>query len=335
MAPEASRVRGVLAMGDFGHERCGVGGSEAIMSERLGDLDVLDTAAKGLAPFVRDARRASLTGAVCVGVYPTTMTVYRVGLLPRAVVLRALFGRERFRLHLHEYQHLRRMLRWPVTLVALLAGRIIVSSASERDALRAAARGLIGRRCTVEVAAPTNGMSPSRHDLDVALEPNPERERTVGVFGLCRPDKGADWLAHTLERLGPQFNRLVVAGGGWDQHDWPQEVRDRYEIELLGHVPRASLPRIFSEWRLAIAPLWGPAHDGRMSLRTPLAFGVPTLSVGPRGDDLTLDSDHLFLSPPTEPSALELNGVDRRAGAEQVAAFEQRLAGALADALFG
>jgi glycosyltransferase involved in cell wall biosynthesis len=298
-------------------------------------VSVLDTAAPGLRRFVRHARAAARTGAVCVGVYPTTMTVYRPGLLPRAVILRALFGRARLRFHLHEFQHLRRMLRWPAKVALLLPGRVVVSSAPERDAVRGAFHGLIGRRCEVEVAAPTNGTAPTAEELDVSTAAHPDQGRTVGVFGLYRPDKGIDWVDAVLERLDPRFDRLVVAGGGWHEHEWALGVRGRYDIELLGHVRRSGLARTFAACGLAVAPLWKPAHDGRMSVRTPLAFGVPTLTVGPRGADLTLAPHHLLLLPPTDPTTIDLDALDRRRGAQEVAAFEHQAALRLADVLFG
>jgi hypothetical protein len=141
---------------------------------------------------------------------------------------------------------------------------------------------------------PTNGTAPTDAELELALQAQPERGRTVGVFGRYRPDKGAAWLDEVLAGLPPRFDRVIVAGGGWEDHDWDPAVPARYEIELLGHVPRAALATLLGSWGLAIAPLWGPAQDGRMSLRTPLAFGVPTLSVGPRAADLTLAPDHLW-----------------------------------------
>lgn len=331
---DRARLR-VLAMSDFGSEGCGVGGSEAVIAERSGGVTVLDTADLGLFEFIRRARHAaSADGSVCVGVYPTTATIYRAGLLPRALVLRALFGKERFRLHMHELQHLRRLLRWPAELAMLLPGRVIVSSESEAAAARRSVKGWVGRRAAVRVAAPTNGTAPAAAEIDVATEPHPDRSRTVGVFGLYRPDKGAEWLTELLDRLDPRFTRLVVAGGGWEEHDWHGSIASRYEIELLGHVPRSDLAGLFASWGVAVAPLWGPAHDGRMSLRTPLAFGVPTLTVGPAGPDLRLRPAHLLLVPPTDPGSIDIDSFDRWAGAEEVAAFERTASEALAAALF-
>lgn len=330
----AARRGAVLAMGDFGHERCGVGSSAAALAQHVGEVTVLDTAAPGIVAFARRARAVARTGATCAGVYPTRSTVYRADLLLRALVLRVVFGRRRFRLHLHEFRHLRRMLRWPAELVLLLPGVVVVSSASEQAAVRGALRGIVGRLVEVRVAAPTNGAAPTALEVELASRPAPEATRTVGVFGAFRPDKGAAWLEDVLARLDPRFDRLVVGGSGWEEHRWSDAVLARYEVELRGHVPRRELPALFSSWGVAVAPLWGPAHDGRMSLRTPLAYGVPTLTVGPRDDDLTLDADHLLLVPPTDVRALDVARLDRRRCADQVARFETVAADRLGAALF-
>lgn len=327
-------------MGDLGDERCGVGGSLATLVAHVrrghGTVTVVDTSGPGIRRFWRDARAAARTGATCAGVYPTRSTVYEPRLLWRVVVLRLVFGRRRFRLQLHEYQRLRRMLRWPVTVAALLAGRVVVSSRSEQEALRRALRGLVGRRTEVVVAAPSNGTAATAAEVVMATTLAAWAPRTVGVFGMLREDKAAGWLSATLERLDPRFDRLVVAGSGWEDHRWSAAISDRFAIDVLGHVPRAELATLFSGWGLAVASLWGPANDGRMSLRTPLAFGVPTLSVGPPTDDLTLRPRHLVLAPPSDPSSIDdIDAAARRAGAEEVAAFEAAAACRLAGSLFG
>jgi len=322
-------------MGDFGNERCGVGSSLAALVSRLdgcGAVEVIDTSAPGLRAFVRAARAASRDGATCVMEYPTKATVMQRDLVVRALILRAVFG-QRLRFHLHEYRHLRRLLRWPLKFVALLASRVIVSHEPERVALRAALGGLVGRVTDVVVAPPTNGTAPTGSEVARALRDEPSRAHVVGVFGMYRPDKGLDWLFDVLERLDARFDRLVLAGSGWDEVTWPEPVRRRYTLDVLGHVERADLAALFASWGVALAPLWEPAQDGRMSLRTPLAFGVPTLSVGPPTPALTLRPRHLFLVPPADPSSIPVE-IDRAGGAGDVAAFEQANAEVLASALF-
>ena len=322
---------GVLAMGDFGDERCGVGSSLGALARTMGHVVVLDANAP-LRTFLRGARVAAASGAPCAAVYPTRTTVYNADLPLRLLVLRVLFGRRRLRLHLHEFERLRRKLRYPATLALLLPGRIVVSSESEATAVRAALHGWIGRHREVVVCPPTNGTAPAADAVAAALVPGPDRTRTVGVFGMRRADKGVDWLVDVLTRLDRRFDRLVLAGDGWDEQ-WPAAVRDRYEIEVRGHVDGDDLPELFGGWGVAVAPLWAPAHDGRMSLRTPLAYGVPTLTVGP-APDLTLAPDHLLVVPPTDPGRIPVD-IDRRAGAQQVANFERAVAARLVAALFG
>ncbi len=158
---------------------------------------------------------------------------------------------------------------------------------------------------------------------------------TAGVFGTLRPDKGAEWLDAVLEQLPAGIDRLAVAGRGWEDHAFSRAVRERYEVQLLGHIPRDELAGVFASWGIAVAPTTHPAHDGRMSVRTPLAFGVPTVATGPRDADLTLAPDHLVLSPPADVAHVDVSAFDRVAGAAQVAAFEEATVDALVDALFG
>lgn len=333
-APQAPA--GIVAMGDFGHERCGVGSSTAALASRIGGVLVLDTAAPGFVSFVREARRlARSTSLPCAVEYPTRSTVYSWELVPRVLALRAVFSRRRLRFHVHELRHLRRKLRWPVLACLVLAGRVVVSSESERRAAAGAWRGGVGRRVEVVVAPPTNGTAPTGEEQAAALAPRADRARTVGVFGMRRPDKAADWLIEVLRTLPGSFDRLVLAGEGWELQQWPDDVRQRYEIVSLGHVPRPQLPGVLGAWGLAVAPLWEPAQDGRMSLRTVLAHGVPTLSVGPRTADLTLDVAHLALVPPADAGDPAVVGTDRAAGAAAVASFEAAVTARLAAALFG
>jgi hypothetical protein len=319
-------------MGDFADRRCGVGSSLAALVGDAGDVEVLDPAAIGAWRFAQRARQAARAGGICVAVYPTRSTVYRWSLPLRLLTLWWTFGRGRLRLHLHEFQHLRRMLRWPVAALLPLTHRVVVSSDSERRAVAAAWRGAVGRWCEVVVAPPTNGTAAPEGP---ALRPV-SRSGTVGVFGMRRDDKPLPWLVGALGALDPSFRRLELAGGGWEGQPWPPSIRARFDVRALGHVDPEHLAAVFAGWDLALAPFSWPAHDGRMSLRTPLAYGVPTLTVGPPGPDLTLRPRHLALTPPSDPTAaaLELLSVDAEAGAEEVAAFERHAAQRLLAALF-
>src|SRR5690606_11077448 len=119
--------------------------------------------------------------------------------------------------------------------------------------------------------------------------------RTVGVIGQLRPDKGEPWLLDVLARLDPRFERIEVVGRDWDLSAWPATLRDRYTVVGHGQLPAARLPEVLAGWDLALAPFAEGPHDGRLSLRTPLAHGVPTLTRGPQPPDLQLRARHLLL----------------------------------------
>jgi hypothetical protein len=332
-----SSVR-ILAMGDFGDERCGVGSSLAAMARRHGTPTIIDTASHGVRRFLQEARAAARTGGICVVEYPTRSTVYQASLPLRAVALWALFGRSRLRVHLHEYRNLRRMLRWPVTASLVLVHRVVVSSPREQAAVSAALHGRIGQWCEIVVAPPTNGSAPSGADLSGLPTADAGRGgRTVGLFGMRRDDKAVDWLFAVLDSLPPDFDRLVLAGAGWEEQPWPPHLSDRFEITPLGHVAASALGTVLGTWDLALAPFDNPAHDGRMSLRTTLAFGVPTITVGPPDEDLTLRPPHVGFVPPSDvaKAVAAVLAADRSEGARQVAAFEHAAADRLEEALFG
>jgi hypothetical protein len=97
-----------------------------------------------------------------------------------------------------------------------------------------------------------------------------------------------------------------------------------------GHVPAAELPRVFAGWGLAVAPFWEGAHDGRLSLRTPLAHGVPTLTRPGSEGALTLRPPHLLFDPTDVP---DFDDQARAQGAAAVAEFEAEVTERLLRAL--
>ncbi len=264
-------------MGDHGNERCGVGSSEPIAAALApGEVRVVDPTTGSLRSF-RRALAGALDGAVgAVVAYPTIREVERLGLVPRLLVLRRRLGRGRWlRVHLHEFERLRRRQRIGVALLAgLVADRVVVSSEREAASLRDRYRGWAGRR-EVRVAPPANGSAPPAAP---AVHDPPARGRTVGVIGQLRPDKGEAWLLDVLTRLDARYDRLEVVGRDWDLDRWPVALRARYEVVGHGQVRAVDLPRVVQPWDLAVAPFEEPPHDGRLSLRTPLAHGVPTLT---------------------------------------------------------
>lgn len=316
----------------------------ATLMERAPEIEVesLDTASPGgLALFARQARDAARRSPTCVWVFPTRSIVDRPDLVLRLAVCRWMFQHGAVRLHLHEFRRLRRKLRYPITLaLALATDRIVVSSASEAAAVRRAGFGWAARGREVRVVPPVNGTTPTDAEIDVVAGPSSaDRRRTLGVFGMHRPDKGDQWLADILRRLDRRFDRVVVAGRGWEDVEWPPDLLARYEVVLRGHVERADLAAELAGWGLAVAPFTEGPHDGRLSLRTPLAFGVPTLTTATtsadRGD-LTLAPSHLFRADAVALGTLpDLTPEQRRAGAREVATFEADVTRRLAEALFG
>ncbi len=332
-APAGDAV--VLVMGDHGDERCGVGSSEPIAAAlAAGAVRVVDPTVGSVRDFRRRLRSALGGARGAVVAYPTVGTVEDLRLLPRLLVLRAAVGRGRFlRLHLHEFERLRRRHRLGVALLTgLLFDRVVVSSAREADALRERYRGWAGRR-EVVVAPPANGSapasSPAGHDP-------PPRGRVLGVVGQLRPDKGEPWLLDLLARLDPRYDRIEVVGRDWNLDGWPSAVRERYAVVGHGQLPQAALGEVLARWDLAVAPFEEPPHDGRLSLRTPLAHAVPTLTRGPRPDHLQLGARHLLLDTEVDVACLpDLDASARAAGAAEVAALEATWRARLAQVLFG
>lgn len=310
-----------LAVGDLGSERCGVGGSAGALVERSGGMLVpVDLAAPVESPDDLAASTAALVLA-----YPSASTFQRPVTARRAASLARAFRRRGLpvRIWLHEFRRLHRVHRAAVApLLRLATDRVVVSGDTEAAAVRRALR-VVGRRGVEVVVAPP--VSPTAPSPGATPPAAPEhRDRTVGVFGMLRPDKGPDWLASVLHRLDARFDRLELAGSGWETFAAPV----RYEVVRRGHVVVGDLPGLFAGWGLAVAPFWEDAHDGRLSLRTPLAHGVPTLTRV--GAALTLRPSHLLADGPgVAESVPVVDDAARRAGACEVAGFESRLAGRL------
>jgi glycosyltransferase involved in cell wall biosynthesis len=285
----------------------------------------------------RAARRGASHGATAAVEYPALAVLHRPGLLGRCVLLLVLFGRPRLRLHLHEFQHLRRMLRYPVTAALPLFGRVVVSSPSERDAVRAALPRWLRARTEVLAVPPTNATVPAPGGLEHPGDRrSPADALRVGVFGSLRPDKDPAWLAEVVAALGPRIGRLELIGRGWEHFDLQAGDGAPVTVVRRGPVATDELAAAFAAWDLAVAPFWEPPSDGRMSLRATLAHGVPTLTRGPLNDQLTLRPPHLAaVCDATALSQVELPvGLARASTAAEVAAFESAVTERLAAALF-
>jgi glycosyltransferase involved in cell wall biosynthesis len=320
----------LLVVGDLGDPRCGVGSSEAALVPLVhGEVRAIDPTAGSLRDFRRSLRADAAGAAGVVLAYPTNSQVERIALVPRLLVVRWTMRRRWVRLHLHEFDRLRRRLRIPVALMTgIVADRVVVSSQREADALRTSYRGWAAR-AEIVVAPPANGQAPPP---GVGTAPRPG---VVGVVGQLRPDKGLAWLLDLLGRLDPAFDQLEVVGRGWDAVRWPDAVAERFTITLHGEVDEDDLTDRIAGWELALAPYDEPPHDGRLSLRTPLAHGIPTLTRGPRPPDLQLTAPHLLFDDEVDVTALRLPaGEQRPALAAGIAALEQRFRVRLVHELF-
>ena len=333
-----------LAMGDFGDARCGVGNSVARLVERAdGTPPVVVEVGAPWSQLRRRAREVAARTDLLVVVYPTRSTVRRPSTLARVLALRWWFRHGRTRSYLHEFGRLGRRHRAFVAIgLAALDDRIVVCVPSEAAAVRRAGRGLVARGREVVAVPSINGSAPEEDEVEAAFAAGraagADRTRTVGVFGTHRPDKAPDWLAAVLDELDPRFDRVELVGEGWGRWRVPAPLGERYEVVRHGHVPASVLPSVVGAWGLAIAPFWpGGTHDGRGSLRTPLALGVTTLTRPPSAGDLTLDVPHLrFVAEPHQASDVpDLPEDVRRRGAAEVAAFEREAIRRTAAALFG
>ena len=314
----------LLVCGDLGHEDCGVGASEAAALATV-DPRPATVDPRRVGATVRAVLRARRAGGAVVVAYPTRSTVRS----PRAtasLALVAVLGRGRLRWHLHEYAVFRGRRALLDLLLAVGGGRVVVSTETEADALRRSRDGRIARRVAVRVLPPANGTPLG------ALDAPPADPPVVGLFGTARSDKGLDVAAAALQALPPGTARVETVGEGWDRAPWPDGTP---EITHRGRVPTPDLAPLLSRWALAIAPFAEGATDGRMSLRTPLACGVPTLTTVARPADLTLRPPHLLLDPTTAVAeALATDGRARAEGAVAVARFEAETVQKLKDALW-
>jgi glycosyltransferase involved in cell wall biosynthesis len=325
----------VLVMGDYGDERCGVGSSEPVVAALARrEVRPLDPTVGSLLDFRRRVRRAVDGADGAVVVYPTISQVERLALVPRILLLRLVVGRRRWvRVHLHEFEKLRRRHRIAVALLTgCIADRVVVSSDREADSLRRRYRGWAGRH-EVVVAPPANGSAPATAP---GVHRAPATGRVVGVIGQLRPDKGLPWLLEVVTRLDARFDRLEVVGRDWDLGAWPAAVQARYGVTGRGQVPADELAAVLQAWDLAVAPFEEPPNDGRLSLRTPLAHGVPTLTRGPRPVGLQLRVPHLWFDDEVAIDHLpDAAAEDRAAGAAAVATLEAAWRIGLVEALFG
>lgn len=329
--------RPLLLCGDLGSEHCGVGASEAAA------LVAVDPRPHAVDPRRVGASRRALLRArrqrqVVVVTYPTRSTVRSVA-ATATLVLASVLARGRIRWHLHEYAIFGERRALIDLLLVVGGGRVVVSTRTEADALGRSRGGRVARRVDVRIIPPANG-TPSG---DVA-PPDPSAPASssapaeppiVGLFGTARADKGLAVAADALRALAGTGVQVETVGSGWEEAPWPPGILDDHDIRHHGRLPTARLASVMTRWTLAVAPFADGATDGRMSLRTPLACGIPTLTTGARAEDLTLRPPHLLLDPATAwADARATDPAARADGAAAVARFEAETGRALAAALW-
>lgn len=302
----------LLVCGDFRSPACGVGSSEAAWCARHPEIAVVDPLDTGAA--LRHLWRVRRSARAVIVAHPTCSTVKAPAAYAVHLAAAAIF-RRRVRWHLHEYAVFREI-RWVLdALLWLSGGCVVVSTATDAAAVRPAVR----RRCDVRVVPPANGSSLSACPPAVLADPP-----VVGVFGRARTDKGMGLLLGWLEQLPEPFAVLETVGDGWESMPWTGAVSERYTVRHRGLVADADVGEVLARWTLAFAPFEDGATDGRMSLRTPLSAGVPTVTAVSAPDDLTLQVPHLWTDPIAGAhAALAFDGDARRDAAAQVEAFER------------
>lgn len=298
----------LLLISDFGNGNCGVGDSAARwVRSCLLDADTVDPVRTNPRAVYQFARRARAQGRLALAIYPTRSSTMRPAFLIGLIATR-LAGCELV-LHLHESKRLRSIHRLYVVALCLCATeRIICSTKSDRDYLQRRLAIRIGRRrAVVKSCPPPNGTAPESRPVvrPPAAGLPVGRPIVVGVFGIPRRDKGLDMLPRFLAALAHDVERVELIGAGWNGQLATPEMRALqrlYPLVCRGFVPRDQLAAVVSEWDCAVATFSDGASDRRLSLRTPLSYGVPTISPPPvAAEDLTLRPPHLILIQPDTP----------------------------------
>lgn len=318
------RTKIPILVSNYEAGRCGVGASTAAWARPVQSrLEIWRTVSvKSMLQW----RYHAVSADRAVVVYPTLGNRLGAGPILAAVGL----ARTRVAriLHLHEFRRLQVLHRVYIhVLVAVLRpARIIVSTASEATAV---ARRL-GRRknCEIVVCPPANGTALPRGLAGARFADTSVRgagTRTVlGIFGTPRNDKLAGLGFERLcEMVDGRVDMIECVGEGWERYaDLLAELSGSH-IRYLGYLDTEQLATTLCRWDLAFAPLADGASDGRMSLRTPLAWGIPTLTTRPaRSEDFTLSVGHVaFLDTPTS-GAIFADVTDRAVAAAEVSRAE-------------
>lgn len=326
--------RALVVCGDWALDSCGVGSSEAAMVAGYEPAPEIVDPLGSLQATAAAIGRASRARRPIVLVYPTASTVRKVRPLLGFLVAAVRRGTS-LRIHLHEYCEFDQLRLALDTVMAIGAATVVVSAQGEAELI---ASSIARRRVRVHVIPPANAATP------LATGPaaiDATGTGVVGVFGFHRPNKGIRLATEAIRALPARFGRLETMGLGWETAEWPDDIRRRVEIVDRGPLSTAELPGPFAGWELAVASFKAGATDGRNSLRSPLAHGIPTLTSVDRDEDLTLRPPHLVVVGDDVAAAvaratdLSTDDAVRKDGAAYVHDFERRARAELCRVLLG
>ena len=135
----------------------------------------------------------------------------------------------------------------------------------------------------------------------------PLPERTVAFAGRITPEKGVDLLIEALAVHPYAWDRLLVAGDGWDRDRCERLARDRglgERVEFLGHRDAQGVRETLARARVVAFPSRWPEPFGIVGLEA-MAVGRPVVATAVGGIPEWLDDGHTgILVPPGDAAAL-------------------------------
>jgi glycosyltransferase involved in cell wall biosynthesis len=140
-----------------------------------------------------------------------------------------------------------------------------------------------------------------------AKPPEPVAERTIAFAGRVVPEKGLDLLLEALATSRDSWDRLLVAGDGWDI-DRCRRLADRRliasKVEFLGHVGATRVRRALGSARIVVVPSRWPEPFGLVGLEA-MACARPVVASDTGGIPEWLDDGRTgLLVPPGDIQAL-------------------------------
>jgi glycosyltransferase involved in cell wall biosynthesis len=182
----------------------------------------------------------------------------------------------------------------------------------ELPRLREAAGIIVHSRFMRDVAL-QNGLPGARVDI-VPLYATPHddlparaADRVVAFAGRISPDKGLDALIEALASRPEAWDRLLVAGEGWDRLRCERLAHDRgiaERVEFLGHLDASGVRETFARAHVVAVPSRWPEPFGIVGLEA-MAVGRPVVASGVGGIPEWLDDWGTgILVPPGDSAAL-------------------------------